>query len=609
MKDKLKKKKTVKPKISNKLLLLLIFIATIFMSVGYASINSIVLNLGGNANYAADKTLHISVATSAHSNSTINSFSGTMLNSTVNLTNNATETFTITIFNNTTDDYVFDQVLRDTEQSLFYSNQNITFSLSGLNHGDNLLHGQSVTFTVTFSFVNNFTPSSSSDYILDSYINFKFRKPYTVTYNNITTQQSYPTIVLENTNLEVSFSSDVPYKVKVTMGTTVLTENTDYTYVTDPNNSSNKLLTVTNVTNNITIDRYYHITYNLYGGTNNPGNLDLYVHGESVTLLDPTYVDKIFDGWYDNSSYTNPRITTINPITSNVTLHAKWIDIYQNAATYIVGLVGNASDTSTNVITLTAPTGATCTKTLAYDGTSDKNLRFVGADPCNYVKFNCDSSGNNCETWRIMGVMKGVDSNPVLKLVKNDNTMSARWHSKNDNTWVGSELYTTLNNTYINSFNSGVIADYVLSAQWRIGAVNYNSPVATAYTAEKSSTSAAAYIGIITASDYFYATSGTNDSTRTTCLTTNMYSVTDVCYQNNYLMITANNTRQNQWTMSKANQGKNIIYISNAGKAVRGSYSSAYYYRPVLYLKSDVKINVITGTGTSTDPYLLAKGS
>lgn len=358
MKDKKKNKKTVKSKISNKLLLLLIFIATIFMSVGYASINSIVLNLGGNAGYAADQTLHISVATSAHSDSTVNSFSGTMLNSTVNLTNNSTETFTITIFNNTPTDYKFDQVLRDTEQSLFYDNQNITFTLNGLNHGDDLLHGQTVTFTITFGYVNGFTPSTQSDRVLNSYINFKFRKPYIVTYNNITTQQSYPTVALENTDLEVSFSTDVPYDVRVTSGTTVLVKDTDYTYVTDPNNSSNKLLTVTNVTNNITIDRYYQIIYNLDGGTNNANNPTKYLHGSSETLLNPTKSNYTFVGWYDNSTFTGNAITTTNGQIGTLTLYAKWAVNY--SVTY-VDITGSgdypttAASGSTFTLTFTTP--------------------------------------------------------------------------------------------------------------------------------------------------------------------------------------------------------------------------------------------------------------
>ena len=46
---------------------------------------------------------------------------------------------------------------------------------------------------------------------------------------------------------------------------------------------------------------------------------------------------------------------------------------------YIYSLAGNADDTSSAII---GDTG------LAYDGTGDKNLRYVGANPNNYVSFN-----------------------------------------------------------------------------------------------------------------------------------------------------------------------------------------------------------------------------
>ena len=591
----------------NRLLLFCLSLIVLFMAIGYASINNITLSLAGTGNVDVDENVHITVATSAHSNSTINSFSGTMLNSTVNLANNNTETFTITVYNNTNDDYMFDQVLRDTEQSLFYDNQNITFTLNGLNRYDTLAHGQSKTFTITFGYVNGFTPSSSSDRVLNSYINFKFKKGYTVTYSNITTQNNsdYPTVAFENDSMVATFSSDVPYDVKVTMGNSVLVENTDYTYVADQNNNSNMVLTVNSVTNNITIERYYQIVYNLNGGTNNANNPDKYLHGSSESISAATKTNSTFSGWYDNAGFTGNAITSTSGKTGTLTLYAKWSAGTELATTFITGLTNGASTNSTNIITETAPDGATCTYTFAYDGTSDNYLRYIGADPCNYVKFNCDSSGN-CETWRIIGVMNGVDSSSVLKIVKNDNTLSRAWNSKNNNTWVDSGMQTYLNNDYLATFNSGVINDYVLNAQWPIGAIAYNGTVSTAYTAAAGTLSSAMSIGLMSATDYYYATSGTNDSTRNTCLTSSMSgnSITSTCYNNDYLFISG----QNQWTIDKSSQGNSVVYISNSGKAVRGNATSSYRYRPVVYLKSNVRIKT-DGEGTTSKPFELVAGN
>ena len=68
----------------------------------------------------------------------------------------------------------------------------------------------------------------------------------------------------------------------------------------------------------------------------------------------------------------------------------------------ILNLVQGANTNSTDIIEKPAPEGSACTNTLAYDGTADNNLRYVGANPCNYVSFNN-------ELWRIIGVMNNID--------------------------------------------------------------------------------------------------------------------------------------------------------------------------------------------------------
>ena len=57
----------------------------------------------------------------------------------------------------------------------------------------------------------------------------------------------------------------------------------------------------------------------------------------------------------------------------------------------IMNLVSGASPNSTNAINAQEVSIA-CTNTLAYDGTVDNNLRYIGANPCNYVCFNDECS-------------------------------------------------------------------------------------------------------------------------------------------------------------------------------------------------------------------------
>ena len=59
----------------------------------------------------------------------------------------------------------------------------------------------------------------------------------------------------------------------------------------------------------------------------------------------------------------------------------------------LLSSVKNSNSDTTDTITIGNPISSSveesiCTNTLAYDGTSDNNLRYVGANPCNYIRIN-----------------------------------------------------------------------------------------------------------------------------------------------------------------------------------------------------------------------------
>ena len=69
------------------------------------------------------------------------------------------------------------------------------------------------------------------------------------------------------------------------------------------------------------------------------------------------------------------------------------------------------------------------TDELKFDGTVDNNLRYVGADPNNYVSFNN-------ELWRIIGVFNNIDdgtgmTETRLKIVRNESIGTYSWDNKN----------------------------------------------------------------------------------------------------------------------------------------------------------------------------------
>ncbi len=231
-----------------------------------------------------------------------------------------------------------------------------------------------------------------------------------------------------------------------------------------------------------------------------------------------------------------------------------------------------------------------------------KNLRFVGANPCNYVYFNCDSN-DNCETWRIVGIINSIDTDPVLKLAKSSfESTTAAWDSNSKNNWNNASLNATLNSTYLSSLNSGVQRNYLLNAQWNIGGVtNTNAPLAV-YNQEKGTKSTAAYIGIINPSDFAYATGASN---RSTCLTTGMNNTPQTCANDNYLY-----SSSHQWSISKRPNGQNnAIRITDVGRITNTKTDSAYNYRIVVHLKSNVLIDTENGDGTIAHPYILKPGS
>ena len=84
-----------------------------------------------------------------------------------------------------------------------------------------------------------------------------------------------------------------------------------------------------------------------------------------------------------------------------------------------------------------------------------------------------------------------------------------------------------------------------------------------------------------------------------------MSNTTATCYNNNYLF-----TSSHQWTINKRINGNNqAIRITDVGRTTNTKSSSPYYYRPAVYLKSDIKIDTTTGDGRASNPYILHTSS
>ena len=266
---------------------------------------------------------------------------------------------------------------------------------------------------------------------------------------------------------------------------------------------------------------------------------------------------------------------------------------------------------------------------LVYDGTSDNNLRYIGANPNNYVRFNN-------ELWRIVGsfanISNGTTSSKRIKLVKNGYAYTGTaFDSNNSNDYSTSTIKTTLNGTYYNGLTTDA-KNMIEDAAWNIGGfdptwnASTGSNAANFYAAERSSTVYSGHattwtgkIGLMYPSDYLYATSGSSSVSRTTCLSTSAYSSNSnwynwtgtlgdsrnggPCAQNDYLF----DSSHWQWTITPYSGTSysvfGVFYNGRVHYSVASNVNSLCRVHPAAFLKSSISIS--GGSGTASDPYTL----
>ena len=164
------------------------------------------------------------------------------------------------------------------------------------------------------------------------------------------------------------------------------------------------------------------------------------------------------------------------------------INTNPTGAETIAKLVEGSNSSSTEVIDKGTDASG-CTNTLAYDDFG--NLRYVGANPCNYVTFNDETAG-----WRIIGVFDGK-----IKLIRKESIGEYSWDSslntgsnnssvnqgKGINQWgpstyvygepdpyAGADLMRELNDYYWNSSSGNCYNDYGNNTDTSYVACNFN---------------------------------------------------------------------------------------------------------------------------------------
>lgn len=91
-------------------------------------------------------------------------------------------------------------------------------------------------------------------------------------------------------------------------------------------------------TEELILDNYFKITYELNGGINNQSNPNLYKKDDIITLQDPTKTGSTFLGWYDNNNVKKEKIALGD---GDIILIAKW-----EITNYVITLDCNGGEPS-----------------------------------------------------------------------------------------------------------------------------------------------------------------------------------------------------------------------------------------------------------------------
>lgn len=198
-------------------------------------------------------------------------------------------TYQITVYNSTDYDYGYNGTVYDSE---YYDNDTIGYTISGINVGDILPAKSSLSFTITF----NYKTDTITNNVLNSYINFIFKRIYTVTYENIT-NNNYPNIALDGTSLIIELKDPIPSSITIYMSD-VKIEN--YTY-------ENGILTIPNVKGNIRIlgintDDYEYIIEDGTTSLNNP----------DISETSPVQVGDFLNMEFKGINTSSQTISTVN---------------------------------------------------------------------------------------------------------------------------------------------------------------------------------------------------------------------------------------------------------------------------------------------------------
>ena len=404
-----------------------------------------------------------------------------------------------------------------------------------------------------------------------------------------------------------------------------------------------------------------YLTSNTVTCTKNNTNHIVLLTNESISTSKTQYTLYI---WIDGANYTNPN-TMMNK-TFSFKLHADGEGAVMKgytAADYITDLYTEAAKvtaTNNSITYNTAPSVSLMNDRLGGTTTDldGGNIRYYGANPNNYIYFNCSDYSNQtsstCETWRIIGVFDGK-----LKLIRGSQIGKYSWDNKNTSTgaendagkndWTTARLMKLLNpsnyykvdsndnnlgqSLYYNSAsgkcysgqnNATVDCDFtstgiknaetrnmIAETTYNLGGWNSNSVYSNQiYEYERGTTVYSGRpttwkgkIALAYPSDYGYA------ADLNQCKDKTLYDYDNrTCTSNNWMKAIITNNGSNTGWLLTPNSGNSYYawYVDSVGYVSNYSIAySAFGAVPVLSLSSELGIES-GGDGSSSNPYKLS---
>ena len=401
------------------------------------------------------------------------------------------------------------------------------------------------------------------------------------------------------------------------------------------------------------------------GNVLSTGSLKGTTSGSKVTILKNLYLEQTKQiytvyVWLDNSeelgNISNESLSISVDCTASLqkepTAADTIISLYTSAAKVTATNNSITYNTAPSVSLMNDRLGGTTTD---LDG---GNIRYYGANPNNYIYFNCSDYSNQtsstCETWRIIGVFDGK-----LKLIRGSQIGKYSWDNKNKSTgaennsgkndWTTARLMKLLNpsdyytvdsndnnlgqSLYYNSAsgkcysgqnNATVDCDFtstgikneetrnmIAETTYNLGGWNtftvYPNEIyeyergTTVYTG-RPTTPWTGKIALAYTSDYGYA------ADLNQCKDKTLYDYNNsTCTSNNWMKaIITNNGSNSGWLLTPYSSTSGTVWAVRSLGGVGYGYSAYYAIGAVPVLSLSSKLGIESGDGSSSNPYKLS---